>query len=170
MSKTKLTNIQSDSSINDIILFKSKYPYVTYILPICITSVFVFLILSKLNILMCFMYCLIIGFILYYYFARNICIIKLYENQIIIKYLFPYKLKLISFDKILELDYYKNGYNFFSTRQSNNLVFKPHDTLTLKYLANREIEEVILYLNLRVFEFTKLLHELNKLVKQQKGV
>jgi hypothetical protein len=90
--------------------------------------------------------------------------------QIIIKYLFPYKLKLISFDKILELDYYKNGYNFFSTRQSNNLVFKPHDTLTLKYLANREIEEVILYLNLRVFEFTKLLHELNKLVKQQKGV
>ena len=117
-----------------------------------------------MNVLACLFYSSIVASILYYYMLRRLCIVKLYQDKISVYYLFLFKTIIVTFDSINSFDYYKNGFNLFSNKISPNLVIKPFDTLMLKLTKDNKAEKIELFLNMRVFEFKKLLIEIERIV------
>lgn len=98
------------ANLDSKVLFSSKKPFTYYFLIgfLIVSSTFFLLyqILGKLDIGSSIFCILFFNLILFFLFGRYLCILKLYNNKIVVSYIYPFRYKTeFLFNKIIEIDF-----------------------------------------------------------------
>lgn len=149
------------------LLFKSKPPILFYVSFLIIVFNVLFLIIKEMPIEGFFIYPPIIALLLFATFARYACIVEIYDDKLIVKYLsFWNKDKVINLKESFIIDLKKNYWSF--DPRYNNETFRAQIFYDTLFFIKENCKETI-RINTRWGHFNKMVSKLQELSTYNKA-
>lgn len=113
-------------------------------------------------------YLLLTFFFLYVFLARYACRVKVYDNEIMVKYFFFWDNDLIiSLSDVSEVDFNKGFYDLYSDKTSGGLYVFPKYCYDTLFLKNKNGVIVSVKINTRMLTFNKIVSTVGNILNEK---
>ena len=141
--------------------FKSHRAIIFYVYLSCLLSFYLYELINGMNFLWASYSCLLLGAIFYVILLRDAHMVIIENNRFLVKNYFGKVQVDLPYNNVKLVDYERSGYCLISFKPDLSIVKKPYDTLYINVNYNGKKVDKEIRLNLRVFEFSKLINFLN---------